>query len=141
VPDPVIVNPIEVVVAPSIAEIVVATNVLVDCSGGTEAGNVVASRAFTYDDVNILPIGTISGRILRVLVVIDTAFNGVSASLSVGDTGNTVRLQNTTENLPSSAGVYWSMPNYVYNSGTTVNLYITPGSSSAGIGIVYLLRN
>jgi len=137
----ILVEPIQVVVSPQSTNIVVATNVLVDNTGGG-SGNVIAERPFSWNDVNILPIDTaVNERVIRVLLLIDTAFDDPTATLSVGDTGNTVRLQNTSENLPSVGGTYMSMPNYRYLVSTAVNLYISPAGASQGSGIVYLLRN
>ena len=135
-------EPVEVVAYVEPVEIVVATNVIVNTSGiADDLGNIAATRAFTYNDVTILPIATIVGRIVRVLVILDVAFNDPSATLSVGDAGDITRLQNTLENLPGYASVYTSYPNHVYAIATDVNLYISPASSSVGSGIVMLLRD
>lgn len=104
-------------------------------------GNIVASVDYSYNSITILPVGTVSERIVQVLLIVDTPFDAPGATLSVGDVGNTSRLMTTDQNLPQTNSVYQSFPAHKYLTNTVVNLYITPSGSSQGAGTIYLLRN
>ena len=71
-------------------------------------------------------------------VIIDTNYNGSGYSLSIGDSGNNARLLATAAVNAGAAGAYRANPFYKYTAQTTINLYNTTGTASAGAGRAYL---
>lgn len=88
--------------------------------------------AFSYGDVSPELIGIVPANklIYSVELIIDTAFNGVGAALSVGDSSNASSMMPTNLNDPTTAGTYSSTPSFLYTSAT--NVYITIASGSGG---------
>ena len=71
-------------------------------------------------------------------LVIQTAFNGTGATLSLGIIGTPELFMATTENIPSVVGTYIVTPGYKFTSTNTVRLFITPGSASSGNGVILI---
>ena len=97
------------------------------------------SLTFAYGDATpevIFTCGT-DDVILSVELAIITPFNGVGATLSVGDVGVNDRLMSIAENMSNISGTYITTPLHNYSAVTTVALYITPGAgASAGNGFI-----
>lgn len=94
---------------------------------------------FSYGDVSPELIGVVPANrlIYSVEIIITTAFNGTSPTLSVGDASNYSSLMNTGQNLPGTTGTYQSTPSFLYGSATNVYISIAPGSGgSSGAGFV-----
>jgi hypothetical protein len=69
-------------------------------------------------------------------IVIYTAFDDITATLSLGDIGNISRFISTTDNLPYEIGTYSTTPGYKYAVDTMITLTIVPGVSTLGSGLV-----
>ena len=93
---------------------------------------------FEWNSISILPItvAVFDKAVLTVSVCLVEAFNGIGASLSVGDSGDHERLLASTLIDPGSIATFTVHPGDRYSSSTQVNLYITPGSASTGSGVV-----
>lgn len=109
--------------------------------GPAGTNTIYAARVpFAYNDVTILPLylAQSGDRVARIELALTTAFSDPSSTLSVGDTSNTQRLLTTSQVKPSIAATFESYPLHLYASQTQINLYISPGVSSAGAGIAYV---
>lgn len=94
---------------------------------------------FSFGDVSPELIGLIPANklIFTVEVIVMVPFDGVGASLTVGDASNNSSLQSVGQNDPTTVATYTSTPSFLYGSATNANLYITPGSGSTqGSGYV-----
>jgi hypothetical protein len=103
-------------------------------SGGLE-------YAFAYGDATPAVIVTApAGKIIYgVEVHIVEPFNGVGASIIVGDAGDPDRLMAAHENEPSLVGANETNPAYKYATDTPVRLTINPGAgASQGSGLLTL---
>lgn len=77
--------------------------------------------------------------IFNVEIVILNAFDGVGATLSVGDTDNHEILMSISLNNPNMSGTYTATPDYKYNTDTQLKLYINAGSGcSVGNGYIII---
>ena len=77
--------------------------------------------------------------IFNVEIVILTAFDGVGATLQIGDTTNNGRLMSTSLNNPNVSGTYTATPDYKYNTDKQLKLYINAGSgASVGNGLIII---
>jgi len=74
--------------------------------------------------------------IISVSIIITTAFDDVSSTLSLGRLGFVNELLATTDNLPSVAGTYTDEPGIKYGSATQITLSISSGTSTQGSGLV-----
>jgi hypothetical protein len=72
-------------------------------------------------------------------IVIYTAFDDVTATLSLGDIGNVSRFIATTDNLPYEIGTYSTTPGTKYAVDTMITLTIVPGVSTLGSGLVTII--
>lgn len=99
--------------------------------------------AFNFGDATPKSLFTIAAgkTVQSVSIIILEAFNDVTATLSVGDAGDTDRLFETTDILPSVVGTYTTEPGYKYISATPLTLSISPGTSSQGSGLVVITYN
>ena len=95
---------------------------------------------FSYGDATPKAIVQVPANkvVQYVSIVIIQDFNATS-SLSIGDAGDPERLLATTDNLTQVAGTYATEPGTQYGVATDVKLYITPGASSQGSGLVTIL--
>lgn len=82
-----------------------------------------------------------NGRILTVGIQITTAFDDAAASLSIGDGGNPSRLMTMNQNIPSEIGESESHVGYQYVASTPILLTISPGISTQGAGVAYIVFN
>ncbi|MBC1235910.1 hypothetical protein [Nostoc sp. 2RC] len=96
---------------------------------------------FSYGDVNSRLIYTTGDNeiILTVTIVIITPFNGVGASISIGDSLVNDRLANNSQIYLEQAGEYSVNPVYKYTSVTPINLYLNQGTgASQGNGYIII---
>lgn len=99
-----------------------------------------ATISFDYGDatpknLNVIPANAV---VTDVTLIITTPFNGTGGSISIGDAAVNNRLMLTSDNTVYVTGTYSVEPGYKYSSSTQLLLYITPGSSSAGSGLVII---
>lgn len=114
----------------------------VDVGAGTSTNNYLYT--FAYGDATPQIIAALPGAALvtNVILIINTEFNGVGASISVGTSGFEESLLKQEEVDPVHLGIYSTAPGILYGGATDINIYITPGggaSQGAGIVIVYTL--
>lgn len=107
-------------------------NVLALGSTGSGEEGVDKDIYFSYSDVSSRLIYTTGFNeiILTLTVVILTPFNGVGASISIGDSAVNNRLANNTQIYLSEVGEYSINPTYKYSSATPINLYLTQGTGA-----------
>lgn len=115
-------------------------------AGGGGAGpeaEEIHTFAFSYTTPSPAIAFTIpaSGRILSVGVQITTAFDDAATTISVGDGGNTSRLMNSSQNIPTEIGESESHIGYQYVASTPILLTLSPGASTQGSGVVYIVYN
>lgn len=102
------------------------------------SGDSVPSTAFAFGDATPAAIGTFTGAVLRVSLLITEAFDGTGASLQIGTVGTPNLLMDSSENDPTEIGRYEANPAIELSSDSIV-LTIVPGSgASTGAGYVYL---
>lgn len=100
-----------------------------------------ASLNFSFGDASPSVLFTIAANkiIEEVRIIILTEFDGVGASLKVGDALQDDLLLNEDQNDPTIAATYISTPNISYNSPTQILLTINSGSGATqGSGILLL---
>jgi hypothetical protein len=110
--------------------------------GPAGASGPIAATAFTYGDVSPISFVTIpAGKmVLEVHVIIETPFDAMDASISVGDAGNPLSLMNPNQINPREAGSYQTNPLVSYLTDTELFLYFTPGTDpQAGAGRFFIL--
>ena len=88
---------------------------------------------FYFGDATPKPLVTVPANkvIQEVLLTIITPLNDPAATLSVEPS-----LLATTENLPTVAGSYGSVPGVEFGTPTLLTLNISPGTSTQGMGVV-----
>jgi len=91
---------------------------------------------FSYSDVHQRQLCLTSNLITRVVLVILEAFDDANATLSVGDDADPQRLLSADSSDLTIACSFASHPNYDYQTETAVSLFLQPGSSTAGRGVV-----
>ena len=100
------------------------------------------SFAFTYDIITPVIIYTIPAntRIWSVLLSIDVAFDGIGATLKIGDAVVSDHLMAISQNDLTDVAVYSTTPAYEYTGITEIVLTIVPGTSaSQGSGCIKLI--
>lgn len=98
-------------------------------------------HSFSFGDATPFAFATpASGVTLqRCRVIIDTAFNGVGASISVGSSATPDLLMPSSGLLPGVAGSYETSPDLKLNAALALSIFITPGSgASAGAGRIII---
>ena len=96
---------------------------------------------FSWGDASPETITTIpSGKLIyEVQVHIQTAFDGASPQLQIGDAGQADRLMQAGQLDPTQEGSYSVSPAKVYGSDTDILLTIDPGGgATAGSGLVVI---
>ena len=108
----------------------------------TVQGDIVeVVEPFAFGDATPKEITTgKSGKtIISVDIIILNVFDGVGATLSVGDADDHNRLMNSELNNPAVAEAYTSTPNYIYQTDTNIRLYINAGEGTTiGNGLVII---
>ena len=111
---------------------------------GSLLTNVMAKGQFTmnysYTDPNplnlvIVPAGS---TVTSATVVVVTAFDDVTATISMGDTANANSLLATTDISAQINGTFTAQPAVRYGADTQLVLGITPGTSTQGDGVVVI---
>lgn len=106
-------------------------------------GTVAIDNNTVKEQIEVIAFGTTSpvamftppanARIMKVLVDVETAFNGTAPTLSVGVAGGTSRYMGTTENLLKTAGLYEVSPMYE-EDGTPDEVIVTFNMDSSSEG-------
>jgi hypothetical protein len=110
--------------------------------GSSPDAEEIQTVSFSYLESQVSVLNIPAGaRVLQVSVSFSTAFNDNSASVMVGDSGLNNRLMQSSQNDPTTLGVYQAHNEYQYVSATQVNVYINSGSSTQGIGLVAVIYN
>lgn len=111
----------------------------VEIGAGGAVGLPFQTISFQWNVVNPFPLWTGVGRIVHVRVVLDVAFNGSGATLTIGDVGDQSRLMAGYQSYLAMLGTYESHPLYRYAIATSVNLYLNLGTGNTqGAGEVIL---
>lgn len=93
--------------------------------------------AFSYGDASPVLIGVLNGVVISASVVIQTPFNGVLPTLSIGTLTQPSLIMTSAGVFPDELGRFESNPGVTVND--SLYLYITPGlGASQGSGVVYL---
>lgn len=103
------------------------------------AGTPRIEIAFSFGDATPAELFmALAGKLIeRVTIFIETAFDGDTPSLTIGDEDDPSRLMSAVENNPSEEAAYQVTPNLSYETDTRILLFITPGlGSSQGSGLV-----
>jgi len=96
---------------------------------------------FAYGDATPADVYTTSVNALvgRIELYINEAFDGVGASLSVGDGTDNERLMSTAENDPTVIGSFYSHPGHLYVNSEEIKLFINQGAgANSGSGMLVL---
>jgi hypothetical protein len=94
---------------------------------------------FSFGDATPAVLFTASaGKLIeRVTLFIETALDGLSPSLTIGDADDPASLMNASENDPTEEAAYQVTPNLLYDEDTQIKLFISPGlGASQGSGLV-----
>lgn len=100
------------------------------------------SSSFSWGDSTpvIIYLFTSSKTIRTIQLSIDEIFNGIGASIKIGDNYDDGILMNNNQNIPFELGVYETNPMKSYSIGDKVILTITPGNgASSGSGLIKIL--
>ena len=95
---------------------------------------------FQFSDTSPKIVTTIPANavVSQVEIIITTPFNDANAKLSVGTVASSNELIAFTDNQPSIAGTYTTVPGRIYLSETHVVLTLVPGSSYTGSGMLII---
>lgn len=96
---------------------------------------------FSFGDATPLVLFTaIAGKLIeRITMFVESAFDGESPMLTIGDADNPTLLMDSSENDPTEEAAYQVTPNFFYESNTQVLLFINPGlGASQGSGLVVI---
>lgn len=98
------------------------------------------SIPFNYGDATPknLTIAPANSVITSVSIVMVTAFDDPTATLTIGDSGDPDRLMEATDSIANSTGIYTTEPVYKYGANTQLTLTISPGVSTVGAGLVLI---
>ena len=109
-------------------------------SGGSASGFIFKAIAFTFTTPSPFVLHAIAPgqSISRAGVIIDTTFDGIGASLSVGTPASPQLFLATADNFPSVLGQYESDKVTPFAIGDTIQLTINPGAApTQGAGFVF----
>jgi hypothetical protein len=96
---------------------------------------------FAYGDATPAVLMTVpAGKLIyRVGLHIKEPFNGVGASVTIGDAVDTDRLMSTTQNDLTQVGSNETSPAYAYGTDTQITLSVVAGAgASTGAGLISL---
>lgn len=110
---------------------------------GTDGADGAGQHTFPFSWGDATPASLMSASagqmILAVTISLDVPFNGVGASLSLGDAGDTGRLLSSSMIDPTVVGAFENAPCLRFGSNTQILLTIVPGTgASSGSGVVSL---
>jgi len=118
------------------------TLTVANLDAGNVSGNVASQITSSFNSgdaspwvIATLPAGSI---VTGCSMILDEAFDDPSATISVGTAGDHNQLLATADINPMLAGTYSSDIGYKYNTDTEIMLYITPGISTTGSGVIVL---
>jgi hypothetical protein len=109
--------------------------------GGLGGSSGDISRTFSFGDATPDLIGKVLNdlTISTCRVVIDTPFNGIGATVSVGTLSSPEMIMAQTDLLPSEVGIYESSPQMTNIVPQNFYIFITPGAgASSGSGRVFI---
>ncbi len=111
-------------------------------AGPSGAGSLFLKVQFTYTDgPSIIVLSVTDGdTIVDSEVVIETAFDDVAATISLGSVADSSLILSTTENLPSALGNYGNQNNFKFALNEQIRIYINPGTSTQGSGHVLISK-
>lgn len=91
-----------------------------------------------YNDSSPILLGNISSGTKTIITTftVSTAFDDANAVVTVGNSGNNSLLMSDDYCEVESTGVYQTINTVEFASNTSLNIYVTPGSASAGVGNV-----
>jgi hypothetical protein len=107
--------------------------------GASAAGELTTVFNFAFGDASpaVLNVATAGKQIFDVEVNLTQPFDGVGASLTIGDAAILDRLMSESQNDPATAGRYQTAPEFVYGGDTQLLLSIIPGEgATTGAGVV-----
>jgi len=110
--------------------------------GPAGAATAIEGERFAYNEVSpILYLSVPANKlVLECRVIIETPFNGVGATLSIGDSANPESLLSITQNNPFEVGGYYTTPLKSYLVDTELQLFMNPGTDpSQGSGRFFIL--
>ena len=125
----------------------VLTAALADANGVSQlswatpsAGQNQVEVYFSYNDPVLVTIGFIPANsiVTDVNIVILTGFSDSTATLSIGQIGNSSSLMKTTDCAASIVGEYSTYPHQQYLAQTQLVLAINAAASGAGYGLAYI---
>ncbi|MBD1995164.1 hypothetical protein H6G00_00790 [Leptolyngbya sp. FACHB-541] len=136
----VVVKPVTVNAVVSQPSQVTAVRVNAGLPGRSGSGGGSIKIPFSWGDASPKAVYEVEGNgtVFRASIVIQTPFDGVGASLRLGDGEVGDRLIRADQNLPSQAGEYATSPGITYMTSTFILLEITPGEGNQGSGFVLL---
>jgi hypothetical protein len=108
-------------------------------AGPSSAG--VAPIAFSWGDASsVIWTPSDSGTLVVARLVIETAFDGAGAALTLGTNAAPAAIMSADQNAPGETGEYEVTADLALSAGTGVRLTITPGAgASQGAGLIYLI--
>ena len=106
---------------------------------GVDAGGQIAPHAFSWGDAPVTVFTAPSDGVLAVVrVQFTTAFNGSGAAVEVGTPADPDAALPAAWNSPYTTYEYENTPDLMLTEGTQVRLTVTPGTASAGAGLLFL---
>jgi hypothetical protein len=97
---------------------------------------------FSFGDASPLTLmnSSVGMMVLESTIYIENEFDGVGASLSLGDSGDSGRLVASSMVQPSVHAAYMNAPIFRYGTITPITLTIVPGAgATSGKGVVSIL--
>jgi len=104
-------------------------------------GGGIAPINFSYGDASPKIMHTLpnDGTVIDCSILVDTIFNGLSSSLTLGIAGTPALFIPASNSDPTTVGQYDAHPNIFLTAGTQIVLAIVPGGgASQGTGRVLL---
>ena len=110
-------------------------------AGSGDVATVTEIVPFTFQDgiIEVEPVRA-GSRFLRAVVVVDTAFNGVLPTLTLGTDLSPSLVLGTTDSDLTTASQYESPSLILVPADSTVRITVTPNGSMQGSGIVMYER-
>lgn len=113
--------------------------------GGGSDPNAEEIKTFPFAYNSSSPLTVLSipagARIIKTTIQLQTTFNDAAATLKIGDAVVNDRLMTVDQNIPNEIGEYQSTTPYQYVAITNLNLYMNPGTSTQGAGVVVIEYN
>lgn len=110
-----------------------------DGQPGADAAGQLPPRAFGWGDApQVVFTAPADGVLTIVRLQMTEAFNGTGASIAVGTPGDPNAALPAAFNSPYSTFEFENSPDLALDEGDTVVLTVTPGTASAGAGLLFL---